>query len=76
MVKIEHGNGILLSADTEKKTLHFRERRTQVRRGQPDPEDWEHPYSLEWEGQFYELVGKFVEYVLSNGVVVSIESRK
>ena len=77
MAKIEHGSGRLLSIDTEKRTLRFREIRRSSYSGQPPPEEWEHPHGLEWEDQqFFDLVGKHVEYVLSDGAVVSLKSAR
>ena len=74
MAKIEHGNGSLLSVDTEKRTLRFQEIQTIHPLGvQSPPKEWEHPYVLEWEAQeFFDLVGKRVEYVLSDGTVVNL----
>lgn len=75
MAKIEHGSGKLLSIDTERKTLRFQEIRRIKRIGQPPPKEWEHPHALKWEDQqFFDLVGKRVEYVLSDGTVVSLKS--
>jgi len=75
VAKIENGSGILLSIDTDKKTLHFEEVRFVGYEGQPPPKKWELPHALEWEDQkFYDLVGKNVEYVLSDGTVVSLKS--
>ncbi len=75
MAKIEHGSGILLSIDTEKRTLKFQEIRRVGYSGQPPPKEWEHPHGLEWEDQkFYDLVGEDVEYVLSDGIVVNLKS--
>ena len=77
MAKIEHGSGRLLSIDTEKRTLRFQKIRTFAVSGQPPPEEWEHPHGLEWQDQqFFDLVGKKVEYVLSDGIVVSLTSAK
>ena len=77
MAKIEHGRGNLLSIDTERKTLRFQEILTIGYSGQPPAEEWEHPHSLEWaDQQFFDLVGKRVEYVLSDGTVVSLKSAK
>ncbi len=74
MAKIEHGRGILLSIDTEKRTLRFQEIRTSSYSGQPLPDEWEHPHGLEWEDQdFFDIVGKRVEYVLPDGIVVSLK---
>ena len=74
MAKIEHGNGRLLSIDTEKRTLRFQEIQTVGYSGQPPPKEWEHPHALEWEDkEFFDLVGKKVEYVLSDGTVVSLK---
>ena len=73
MAKIEHGKGKLISVDTEKKILRFQEIRTVVVFGSPAKE-WEHPYALEWpDREFFDLVGKHVEYVLSDGSVVSLK---
>ena len=75
MAKIEHGDGTLLSLDTEKRTLRFREVQNVSYSGQPPPKEWEHPYALDWEDkQFFDFVGKYVEYVLSDGVVVSLKA--
>lgn len=75
MAKIEHGSGRLLSIDTEKRTLRFQETRTVVFAGGPPPKEWEHPHALEWKDQqFFDLVGKQVEYVLADGTVVSLKS--
>lgn len=76
MAKIEHGSGILLSIDTEKKTLRFQEIRRGPHVGPPPPKkEWEHPHDLGWQDQqFFDLVGKSVEYVLSDGTVVSLKS--
>ena len=74
MAKIEHGSGNLLSVDTEKKTLRFQEIRMISFDGEPPPKEWEHPHALEWEDQeFFALVGKKVEYVLSDGTVVDLK---
>jgi len=74
MAKIEHGSGKLLSVDTEKRTLRFQEIRRTVSYGQPPLKEWEHPHALEWKDQqFFDLVGKEVEYVLSDGTVVSLK---
>ena len=74
MAKIEHGSGKLLSIDTEKKTLRFQEIRSVAYGGQPPPKEWEHPHALEWKDQqFFDLVGKQVEYTLSDGTVVSLK---
>ncbi len=74
MAKIEHGSGKLLSIDTEKKTLRFQEIRTFGVVGCPPPKEWEHPHALDWIDQrFFDLVGKKVEYVLSDGAVVSLK---
>lgn len=74
MAKIEQGSGKLLSVDTEKKNLKFREIRRSTHEGQAPPKEWEHPYSLEWQDQeFFDLVGKAVEYVLSDGAVVNLQ---
>jgi hypothetical protein len=76
LAKIEQGKGILLSVDTEKRTLRFRERRVVSFMEAPEPKEWEHPYGgklLEWEDErFYDLVGEEVEYVLSDGTVVKL----
>ena len=75
MAKIEHGSGRLLSIDTEKRTLRFQEIQTVFVSGMPPPKEWEHPHALEWKDQqFFDLVGKKVEYVLSDGTVVSLKS--
>ena len=75
MAKIEHGSGRLVSIDTEKRTLRFREVRSVSFPGQSSAKEWEHLHALEWEDQkFYDLVGKNVEYVLSDGTVVSLKS--
>lgn len=74
MAKIEQGGGKLISVDTENKKLRIQKIRTVFVEGQPPPEEWELPYSLEWEDQeFFDLVGKRVEYVLSNGSVASLK---
>ena len=74
MAKIEYGSGKLISVDTEKKTLRFQKIQTVRYSGQPSPKDWEHPHALEWKDQqFFDLVGKNVEYVLSDGAVVSLK---
>ena len=73
MAKIEHGSGKLLSVDTEKKTLRFQQIRRIVSSGSPPPKEWEHPHVLEWKDQqFFEFVGKAVEYVLSDGTIVNL----
>lgn len=75
MAKIEHGRGSLISVDTDKRTLRFREIRSIAYSGQPPAKEWEHPYALEWKDQqFFDLVGKRVEYVLSDGAIVSLKS--
>jgi len=75
MAKIEHGRGILVSVDTEKKTLRFREIRNVAYAGQPPAKEWELPYTLDWEDQqFFDLVGKRVEYVLSDNAIVSLKA--
>ena len=51
MAKIEHGHVRLLSVDTEKKVLRFREIRTLAFSGQPPAKEWEHPYSLILSGK-------------------------
>jgi len=77
MVKIEQGSGRLLSIDTERKTLKFQEIQTVWFDGSPPPKEWEHPYALEWnDQQFFDLVGKKVEYVLSDGTVVNLKSAR
>ena len=77
MAKIEHGSGRLLSIDTEKRTLRFQEIQTVVFADGPPPKEWEHPHALEWKDQqFFDLVGKKVEYVLSDGTVVSLKSAR
>ena len=76
MAKIEYGSGILLSIDTEKKTLHFEEVRYVGYEGQPPPKKWELPYALglDWEDpSYYYLVGGVIEYVLSDGTIVSVK---
>lgn len=75
MAETEHGEGILLSVDTERKTLRFQEVRHVAFTGRTPPKEWEHPYALEWEAQqFSDLVGKVVEYVLSDSNVVSLKA--
>ncbi len=75
MAKIEHGSGELLTIDTEKRTLRFREIRTVSYSGQGPAKEWEHPHALDWEGkQFFDLVGKSVDYALSDGTVVSLKA--
>lgn len=76
MAKIEHGSGTLLSIDTENTTLRFQQIPTSWQSsGQPPLKEWEHPHALEWKDQqFFDLVGKNVEYVLSDGTVVSLKS--
>ena len=70
MAKIEHGRGVLMSVDTDKKTLKFRE--TVAQKGRAKRE-WELPYSLEWQDQkFFHLVGTTVRYVTSDGSVASL----
>ena len=77
MAKIEQGSGRLLSIDTEKKTLKFQEIQIVLFDGSPPPKEWEHPYTLEWEDQrFFDLVGRKVEYVLSDGNVVNLKSEE
>lgn len=74
MAKIEQGSGILLSIDTDKKTLRFQEIQTVAYNGQPPAKEWEHTYGLEWtDRRFYDLVGKRVEYVLSDGIIVNLK---
>ncbi|MDP2718609.1 MAG: hypothetical protein U1D67_08720 [Dehalococcoidia bacterium] len=76
MAKIESGDGRLLSVDTEKSILRFQEILTIAFEGQPPAKEWEHPFKLEWEEKkFFGLVGKRVEYVLSDGVVVDLNLR-
>ena len=75
MATIEHGSGILLSVDTASKKLRFQEIRMVAYEGQPPEEECEFPYTLDWnDQQFYDLVGKGVEYVLSDGSVVSLKA--
>ena len=75
MAKIEQGEARLLSLDTGKKTLRFQEIRMVAFGGQPPEKEWELPYVLDWnDQQFYDLVGKAVEYVISDGSVVSLKS--
>jgi len=75
MAKIEQGEARLLSVDTGKKTLRFQEILYVSFEGQPPAKEWELPYSLDWnDQQFYDLVGKSVEYVISDGSVVSLKS--
>ena len=74
MAKLEQGNGILVSVNTENKTLEFQEIRRVSYSGQPPPKKSEYPYTLEWaDQQFFDLVGKVVEYVLSDGTVVNLK---
>lgn len=74
MAKIEHGTGILLTIDTEQKTLRFKEMVRIFLIGEPAKE-WEFPHALDWEDkQFFDLVGKGVDYVLSDGAVVSLKA--
>ena len=74
MAKTEHGEGILLSVDTEKKTLRFQEVRHVAFTGRTPPKEWEHPYALEWETQqLLDLVGKAVEYILSDSNIVNLK---
>ena len=76
MAKIESGHGTLISIDTEKKTLRFREIRTVAFTGQPPAKEWELPYALDWEDKkFFDLVEKRVEYVLSDGTIVSLKGK-
>ena len=73
MAQIEHGEGALVSADTKGHSLHFREILNVGYEGQPPAKEWEIPYRLEFEEEdFYRFVGKRVDYVLSDGVVVDI----
>ena len=77
MAKIEHGKGILISVDTESKRLRFQEIRTVVIVGEPPAKEWDIPYALEWADQrFYNLVGQHLEYVTSDGKVVSLKPLK
>jgi hypothetical protein len=72
MTKIEHGSGILISIDTDKRTLRLKQ---VVYSNQPPAKEWEHPYTLEWTNQqFFDFVGKHVEYVLSDGAIVNLIS--
>lgn len=74
MAKIEQGEGILLSVDTEVKTLKVQEIRRSESLESPPKKEWELPYSLDWEDEeFFALVGKKVEYVLSDGTVVDLK---
>jgi len=74
MAKIEHGKGKLISVDTEKKTLRFQDISKIYVSGSPAKE-WEHPHALTWpDKEFYDLVGKPVEYILSDGSVVILKS--
>lgn len=76
MAKIEHGQAKLISVDTEKKMLRFRQIRQVVVAGSPAKE-WEHPYSMDWEDKrFFDYVGKPIEFVLSDGVVVALKPVK
>jgi len=78
MAKIEKGSGKLISVDTEKKTLKIQELPdviTVSRGGElaEKPKERDYPYNLEWESQeFYQFVGKKVEYVLVDGAVASL----
>ena len=75
MAKIEQGEGKLLAVDTEKKVLRFQEIGVQGLLRVPQRRKWELPYTLDWEDQkFFDLVGKRVEYVLSDGAVVILKS--
>lgn len=74
MAKLEHGSGKLISVDTNKKTLKIKEIRSTYIAGRPAKE-WELPYKLSWEAQqFYEYISKRIEYVLSDGAIVSLKS--
>ena len=76
MAKIEHGVGALLTIDTEKKTLRFKELRRVSFSGQPPAKEWELPYSLDWDDkEFYTRVGTRIEYVTSDGIVVAIQEK-
>lgn len=73
MVKIEQGNGKLLSVDTDKKVLRFQEILMVSVEGM-SPKEWELPYVLDWEDKrFFDLVGKSVKYVLSDSAVVDLK---
>ena len=74
MAKIECGRGWLLSVDTTTRTLLFREVRRVAYVGQPPPREWEHAYGLESaEVDFSATVGKKVEYILSDNIVVDLK---
>ena len=78
MAKIEHGEGRLISVDTENKTLRIQEISmvasvASLEEEEPPAKEWEHPYALEWQDRlFFDFVGKPVEYVLSDGAAVSL----
>lgn len=75
MAKIEHGEGELISVDTNAKTLKFRE--ISYIATDSASKEWECPYVLDWEDQrFFELVGMRVEYVLSDGKVVNLKPHR
>ena len=82
MAKIEQGEGLLVSVDTSKKTLRIQELPDTIPvfvegRSPEQPKEREYPYSLEWEDrQFFDLVGKHVEYILSDGTVVNLLQSK
>jgi len=74
MAKIEQGEGRLISVDTDKKTLRFQEISMVFYEGQPPAKEWELPCSLDWEDkEYFDLVGKKIEYVLSDGTVVDLK---
>lgn len=73
MAKLEAGRGRLVSVDTTARILHFREVRRVAYSGQPPAKEWEHSFGLESAGvDFSATVGKEVEYVLSDDVVVDL----
>ena len=74
MAKMESGHGLLLTADTEKKTMRFKEIRLIVSSGMPPAKQWEHPYGLDWsDADFIAVLGKEVRFVLSDGVVIDLK---
>ncbi|MCH8186358.1 MAG: hypothetical protein IH862_09695 [Chloroflexi bacterium] len=76
MAKLEKGSGKLLSVDTENSVLAFREVRRTVSSETPEPKEWELEYTTTWQDRyFFDLLDKEVEYVLSDGKVVKIDTK-
>ena len=77
MATLEQGSGILVSVDTVNKKMKVRETKSFYVAGSPPPKEWEICYTLSWKDEeFFDLVGKRVEWVLSDGVVVRLTLNK